>query len=160
MQRRIFNYDTMEITDVKVNNPVMAVGILFRKFIDNIPHVLLMKYSDPKYNYLDDFGGRTDLEDKHPYDTAIRETLEESNDIINPTEYLKNNKKSYYDSKCKYLCFIVDVEQDFFKDTEVFGMIEKKDNIGRVLDWYKVDEDLYSKVSVRLQNCVKEINKI
>lgn len=157
-KRIVFDYKTMEITDKKVYNPISAVGVLFRKFIDNIPYVLLMKYSNPKYNYLDDFGGKTDFEDKHPYDTAIRETLEESNNIINPSNLIMNNKyRKFYNKRCKYLCYVVNVEEDFFKDTTIFGNVEIKENIGRTLHWYKVDEELFNKVSVRIKSYIKKM---
>ncbi len=153
MKRKIFDCDTMrEKKEIWVRRPITAAGILFKKIVNNEKYILLMKYRSEKHNYLDDFGGRTEEKDITPFDTAIRETLEESNNIINATKYIREGKyKTYYDKKCKYLSILIEENKDFYNDTNVFGDYEYKDGIFRELNWYKLDNDTINKVSIRIK---------
>jgi hypothetical protein len=66
----------------KYNNHIRASGILF--YNKNTKKVLMIK-KDGKY---EDFGGKTDIVDNHAFDTACRETEEESNGIFSQKELL------------------------------------------------------------------------
>jgi len=62
---------------------VSAAGCLFYKKVNNDIYLLLIKYEDPNWPLLDDFGGKVDIIDNTIEDTIIRELREETNNIIN-----------------------------------------------------------------------------
>ena len=71
-----------------------------------------------------DFGGKRELVDERPMDTAIREANEESNKIFS-IDFLKANlsyDRSIFISSSKYLLFIQKVQ---FVDPAKFGTLEE-----------------------------------
>lgn len=145
--RKVFNFDNFNeyaiVPSNKLgfyNNTISACGCLFK----NKNKLLLIKYDDPNWSYLDDFGGQVDNDDKTPYDTIIREASEETNEQISTNiikKLLKNNKyNTFYNNKSKYFCVVFEVTDDFFKDTSIFGTTEYADNIKRTINWYTIDE--------------------
>jgi len=155
--RKVFNYD--DFTESKIvpanklgtyHNTISACGCLFK----NNDRLLLIKYEDPKWPNLDDFGGQVDNDDESPFDTIIRETFEETNGAISK-KIVKNflDKKKYtafYTGKSKYFCTVFEVDDDFIEDTSVFGTVETADNIKRTIDWYTISE-AKNKLSNRLK---------
>jgi hypothetical protein len=146
--RKIFNADNWQEFKVTDNmrengypNTISAAGCLFRKG----DKVLLIKYLDPNWPKLDDFGGQIDHGDSSPLETIIRETIEESNGVI--TRYMMecmlsdmSNVSFYYTKASKYYGVVIEVSDDFFPDTSVFGELEETDNIYRTVAWYSLKE--------------------
>lgn len=145
--RRVFNYDDFTESEIVPSkklgfykNTISACGCLFK----NKNRLLLIKYEDPEWPNYDDFGGQVDENDDSPFDTIIRETLEETNNqiSINFIQKMLKAKKyiSFYTNKSKYFCVIIEVNDDFFPDTSVFGTLELTDNIKRTIGWYTIEE--------------------
>lgn len=151
--RRIFNYDDMKETKIiKLNdkkglyeNTITACGCMFYKKSETGIELLLISYSDPKWNKLDDFGGRIDEDDESVFHTIIREVGEETNNIITEKilqKYISKNKyKSFYNSQSKYYVIVIEVNNKFFPDTDVFGDFENADKIKRKINWYDYEEN-------------------
>jgi ADP-ribose pyrophosphatase YjhB (NUDIX family) len=152
MSRKIFNLDNFQESkivalsdkDKLYDNSISAVGCLFYKITNKKIKLLLIKYEDPNWQRLDDFGGQIDESDNTIEEAVIRETREESNHII-CDEYLKNifetkNYTSFYNKLSKYYCITVKVNDDFFPNTKVFGDLEITDNIKRKVLWYDYDK--------------------
>jgi 8-oxo-dGTP pyrophosphatase MutT (NUDIX family) len=72
-------------TDKKALVDRTAAGVLSYTLINNIPHVLLSKRAG--HEWWDNFGGKSDAEDKCLIDTAKREVKEESNDLLKYSEF-------------------------------------------------------------------------
>lgn len=145
--RKVFNYDNFNESKIvpanklgTYNNTISACGCLFK----NDDRLLLIKYEDPEWPNLDDFGGQVDNDDDSPFETIIRETFEETNGEIskNVVENFLNTKKytPFYTNKSKYFCTVFEVNSDFMEDTSVFGTIETADNIKRTINWYTINE--------------------
>lgn len=149
--RKIFNYDNMgesKIVDFAdansmYTNTISACGCLFYKELKNTKQLLLIKYEDPNWPKLDDFGGRIDDTDDSVFAGIIRETVEETNGVINE-EYLSKiildgKYKSFYNRQSKYFMILVKVDDNFCLDTKLFGELEITDNIKRTIDWHDYD---------------------
>lgn len=98
-----------------------------------------MFFSWPK---LDDFGGQVDHDGKSPLETIIREVVEETNGVISRemmVDMLAVCYKTHYNNYSKYYG-VIDVPDDFFQDTSVFGGVELVDNIYRTVNWYNLQE--------------------
>lgn len=162
MSRKIFNYDDMDESKIVSSlnkkselykNTISACGCLFYKVINNKVYLLLISYSDPKWNKLDDFGGQIDDDDDTVIDAICREVSEETNKKISKKKLLKlinkNNHKIFYNNFAKYYNYVIEVDDDFFEDTSVFGTKEKTDDIERTIDWYEFSE-YKSKMAQRL----------
>jgi hypothetical protein len=174
-KRRIFNYENM--TETKVvdindysshcsnipfannsslyNKTISACGCLFYK-IDNAgsKQLLLIKYEDPRWTRLDDFGGRVDLADTCVDDCIIRETIEESNNQINDEimkKLLQVEHRTFYNPKSKYYSVLIKVDAAFFPDGRIFGDLEITDNIKRTINWYKYS-DIKNNLAYRILN--------
>lgn len=163
--RRIFDLDSIkealdEIAAIdkippQIENPITAAGCLFYKTFKNAKYLLLINYKDPKWPLLDDLGGKTDMEDKTIFETVIRETMEETNNIIDPSNYFKSEEKykTFYTPESKYLCVLIQEAPDFHMNPQIFGDTEHKDNILRNIKWYKYTPELKDKLSHRLRLC-------
>ena len=144
--RKIFNADNWQESRITENlktdcytNTISAAGCLFRKGDKG----LLIKYRDPGWPKLDDFGGQVDHGDASPLETIIREVVEETNGVISRqmmVDMLALGYKTHYNNYSKYYGVIIDVPDDFFQDTSVFGEIELVDNIYRTVNWYNFSE--------------------
>jgi len=161
--RKIFNYDNLsESKMAQLNdyqniyfNTISAAGCLFYKD-DN--KLLLIEYADPNWTRLDDFGGVVDENDETIYDTIIRETAEETNNIIDEKlmkQLLENNDNKYFYNKLsKYFFVLIRVDDYFFPNTYVFGIKEQHDQILRKVKWYDFEE-IKQKLAYRLSNTKK-----
>ena len=156
--------------------PVRAAGILFY-----VKHQKISKESEKEYEteflmfkrtdteFYEDFGGKTDSVDKCCYDTAFRETEEETNHIITKKQldaYLIRNKyllDTYYIKDSKYIITFIELEskKDNFLSidltkTKIFGDTELKDNILRTVEWVKssdlIQKNKEKKINIRLCN--------
>lgn len=125
-----------------VLGPVSAAGILlFRVDPDTGERVFLLQRKagkrpeDPLSHY-EDLGGKVEPGDATPFDTACRETEEETNGLI-PAESLRDRVyKSFYNERSKYVIFLMEanpMESDL--TTEQFGSIETHTGYGRVIQW-------------------------
>ena len=72
-------------TDKKAQFDQTAAGVLSYTMIDNVPHVLLSKRAG--HQWWDNFGGESDNNDKYLMDTARREVKDESNGLLDYSEY-------------------------------------------------------------------------
>ena len=70
-------------TDKKAREGHTAAGVLTYAFINHEPHILLSKRAH--HDWWDNFGGKSDAEDKYLIDTARREVAEESAHLLNFT---------------------------------------------------------------------------
>jgi len=158
--RKIFNYDDLGeskivsgLTDIKklYKNTISASGCLFYKLVKGALYLLLISYDDPKWNKLDDFGGRIDKDDDSVLDTIIRETSEETNGLIKKKMIVGHKHTIFYNKYSKYYGIAIEVPEDFFTDTSVFGNYEKTDNINRKIEWYEYSKNK-SRLASRLLN--------
>ena len=78
----------------KNNQEIRAAGIVFYVYINGKKKWLFRK-SNKVYS---DIGGKTEINDENPIDTAIRETWEETNGSL-----FCDGKKDYEDCKQKLL---------------------------------------------------------
>ena len=99
--------------------------------------MLLIKYDDPNWPKLDDFGGKVDISDKSIYDTILRELTEESNGVISSLSVDKCEQSYVYRSK--YLSLLCKEDNNDYVSAN-FGDFEKTDNIRRTVDWYNYIE--------------------
>lgn len=172
MNRKIFNFDN--ITESKIvsklndknqtfENSISACGCLFYQNTSDGKKLLLISYQDPNWPNLDDFGGRIDDDDKSVFSAIVRETTEETNNIINDSiikkeinnRYNKGEYKVFYNKKSKYYVTLIEVDNTFFPNSNIFGKIEKHDNINRVINWY-----FYKDVKNKLANRLRENNEL
>jgi hypothetical protein len=162
MSRKIFNYDDTSESKIieslmdKGNlyeNTISACGCLFYKIVNNKLKLLLISYSDPKWPKLDDFGGIIDKDDDTLIDAIVRETLEESNHKIKESMLRKklSGGKAFYNQYSKYYVIAVEVVNDFYYDTSIFGDFEETDRIERKLKWYEFSTNK-EKLALRLLN--------
>jgi 8-oxo-dGTP pyrophosphatase MutT (NUDIX family) len=162
LHRRIFNYDNLsesKIVDFRrknlfYDNSISAGGCLFYK---KNKQLLLSKYADSKWYYLDDIGGQVDFHDDSIMCTIFREVLEETNEEISCAMlshlFRYNRCDMFYTKQSYYYSFLIQVDDDFFPDTSVFGEIEKQqhERISRIISWYDYDE-VKNQLSPRLLN--------
>jgi hypothetical protein len=161
-ERKIFNYDNQNKSKVVSNlkskelydNSISACGSLFYKIIDGDVYLLLIKYDDPGWNKLDDFGGRIDVDDDSITCAITREVCEETNKQISREDMKECIQdgilKTFYNKFSKYYFHLIEAGDDFFEDTSVFGTFEEADKIKRTIDWYKyidVKNDLAYRLS-------------
>ncbi len=150
MSRKIFNYDNMDesrivngLQDVKnlFKHSISACGILFFRNGADGKELLLITYTDPFRTKLDDFGGKIDETDDSVMAGMIRETTEETNGVINEKIISNVLSKSppniFYTQQSKYYLYIIEVSNDFFPDTNVFGNFENVDKKSRTVAWHK-----------------------
>jgi hypothetical protein len=138
-------------------NTISACGSLFYKLVDGILYLLLITYADPEWSRYDDFGGKIEFTDASVIDAIIRETSEETNDIINKKILRKCDYDDFYNRQSKYYNILIEVDDDFFPDTTIFGEFENTDRIKRTVDWHKYD-DCKNNLAHRLLNNKKLIN--
>lgn len=150
MSRKIFNYDNLNESRVVTPqtkktqsyvNSISACGCVFYKIEDNKVKLLLIKYTNiKKNNKLDDFGGKVDNVDMSVYQTIARETSEETNDLISKQfilDQLSETKYvSFYTQSSKYYFIAIQVSNDFFPNTEIFGNDETYEKIPRTVHWF------------------------
>ncbi len=119
--------------------------------VDGKIQLLLIQYTERPS--LDDIGGKIERTDKAITDAIAREVDEETNEVISPLilqKLLENNTvHTFYTKSCKYLLKLVKVEDEFYKDTEIFGSTELHAKHNRTISWcdYKMAKD---KLSLRL----------
>ena len=114
---------------------------------------ILMQKADNK-DYWEDFGGRTDEEDKDVIYSAFREAKEESNNVLNHS-YLKklvkkNPEKCYpLNQSNSYFIYMiyVDREEKAKLKSGKFGECEFHDSISRVVDWVDRDVKLHPRIN-------------
>ena len=162
--RKIFNYDALDQSKIvkKLSDPnqtypntISSGGCLFYKKTQSkleghdMLSVLLISYSDPHWNRLDDFGGQVDPSDQSIYQTIIRETREESNGLIKLEEKTLTSARTFYNKSTKYYSVVIPVDPDFYPETKVFGEHETTDQIRRQIQWYPYQE-VIEKLSMRL----------
>lgn len=163
--RKIFNYDNINESKIvnglsDVNNlydkTISACGCLFYKIHQNQLQLLLIKYVDINWPRLDDFGGRIDIDDNTLFDAMAREVSEETNNIINKDNLqniISNNSliHTFYNKTSKYYMKLINVNELFYKNTDIFGEYEDTDGIYRNIKWYNYSE-IKEQLSFRLLN--------
>lgn len=161
--RKIFNRDNITESKIVENlsdssktyeNTISACGSLFYTIEDNKLKLLLINYTDINWPRLDDFGGKIDMTDMSVFDSMVREVSEETNNIIT-SDYLNmkinENTKTFYNKQSKYYVWLINVNNNEFQDTSIFGNIEISDNIERNIKWYDFNE-IKNKLAFRLLN--------
>ena len=94
---------------------------------------------------------------KHPLNMAmLRELREETNNIITEELLRDGNDKVknidyFHNLKAKYYFIAVEIKNNIYDDTSIFGDVEEHDNIERVVRWYKKDDELYKKFNFRIK---------
>ena len=113
---------------------------------------ILMQKSE-KRKFWEDFGGKTDEEDKDVIYSAFREAKEESNQILSHS-YLKRLIKKYPE-KCypveqdnTYFIYMIYVDKNEKNKLtpERFGKCEFHDQISRTVDWVDRDVKLHPRI--------------
>lgn len=147
--RKVFNYDNLiesrsvSLRDKKrlFTNTVSAGGCLF---YNNKNQLLLIKYADEKWNLLDDLGGKVDESDMTISDTIVREVVEETNGVINAVQIrgllMNSEGLHFYCKSSKYYLILIEVGDNFYPNTEVFGDSEGHDKIQRTIRWYNFND--------------------
>lgn len=74
-------------------------------------------------------------------DTIIRETCEETNNILTfgfmeALFEINENIKTFYTKQSKYYLKLVEVNDLFYENTDVFGNFEATDKIKRIIKWF------------------------
>jgi ADP-ribose pyrophosphatase YjhB (NUDIX family) len=167
MSRKIFNYDNLNefkiLNDLNCKeelfkNSVSACGILFYKKTCNGVELLLISYGDPNWPKFDDFGGRVDTIDESIFDTMARELFEETNEVIEKKHVYDNiSRNIYYTPNSKYCLLLVEVDEEFYSDTTVFGDFENADKIRRTISWHNY-KTAKNNLAYRLTNNVDLLN--
>lgn len=161
--RKIFYFSDFKKSQIKhnkiklENDEISAAGILFYKKENERIYLLLIKYKDPNWPKLDDFGGRTDLNDQTVFDTMARETAEETNGLVNLVNLdLDGLDKTRlrYNATSKYLCYLKPISANFTQPSE-FGDFEHADKIYRTIDWYDYDTIL-DDLAIRLNHLKRD----
>lgn len=93
-----------------------------------------------KYLNIEAFGGKTDIDDNNIRDTAYREAMEESNDVLYTCFDKTDLKDVQYFPKSKYLLYCIQIKDII--DPEKFGDREIHDNIKRKVIWLTYDQVL------------------
>lgn len=129
--------------------PIRAAGILcyvIHKNNNKLKKIWLFRNQN---NYYSDTGGKTDKEDKSIIDTAIRETVEETNGHlfshkhdfqtcrkILVDEFKKQKPKPLYVDNCKYLVFPLKLMyKNKYLSLKRFGKKELHDNLEHSYKW-------------------------
>jgi hypothetical protein len=117
------------------NNEIKAAGILFYRISKKKRKLQFLMIKDNNNTY-SDFGGKTDKCDKNMKETALRETLEESNHIFNKKviEDQMVNDNPICNIKSKYALYFYELIKVQFKCND-FGSYELHDNIKRTVKW-------------------------
>lgn len=151
-QRKIFNFDDLSNIQLattncisnslnKYKNTISACGCLFYHISkEHYLEFLLIKYQNSEWPRLDDLGGKIDVGDNTIFDAINREVKEETNEKINFSDHFQGEYQSFYNKKSKYYCIAIELDEDAYSDTSIFGDLEITDNIGRTIKWYKYDE--------------------
>lgn len=118
---------------------IRACGVLCYRYdgLDKTLEFLLI--NDLTTGYLQDFGGKTDIGDLTPTDTAIRETREESNKIIDLVDE-DLDKITVYNKWGKYLLYFCSLDKHPKYAAEIFGTHEEFDKIPRTVVWIPADK--------------------
>lgn len=105
-------------------------------------------------DYWEDFGGRTDKEDKDIIYSAFREAKEESNGVLTHSylkRLIKKNKEKCYPHQQDNTYFIymiyVDREEKAKLKAEKFGECEFHDEISRIVNWVDRDVKLHPRIT-------------
>ncbi len=153
MQKILYNDNDNE-------QPVQAAGCLvyrINKDNNDIEFLLIRNY---QRNFYEDFGGHVNNDDKTIFDTAARETNEESNYNLKVKSIKKRvmkTKLKVYIKQSKYLIYFIkatDRESNLVKSD--FGNVEELDKIKRTVNWYPVKKilkkEFIDKLNFRLRN--------
>lgn len=172
--KRIFNLDNLSESTVvsktaranQYENSISACGCLFYKRKPTGTEALLISYADPVWPNLDDFGGQIDPTDSSLVGAMAREIAEESNGLIKGTIMgsdltfdAAKDYQAFYTPQSKYFCLAVEVGDDFFPDTSVFGDFEEADKIYRTIKWYKLSS-VRDKLAYRIRYNTDLLNAI
>ncbi len=164
-QRKIFNFDNLSNIQLattncisntlnKYENSISACGCLFYRISkEHYLEFLLIKYQSSEWPRLDDLGGRIDVEDNTIFDAINREVKEETNEKINFSDHFREKYESFYNKKSKYYCIAIELDEDAYSNTSIFGDLEVTDNIERTIKWYKYNE-CENHLAYRLFYCV------
>jgi hypothetical protein len=137
------------------NEPIRAGGIIFYKRDKLTGDIkILLQYSKNKYedseNKYEDIGGKTDIGDKDIYDTIIRETIEETNNVITKeiiNNYLDKQYDYIYIPNSKYMLLLIEADNDIINiDRRQFGKVEKLTGKIRQFQWIDYNRLKYSKI--------------
>jgi hypothetical protein len=126
--------------------PIRAGGIIFYKIDELTKQIkMLMQYTERigidgiKRNVYEDIGGKTDEKDTNINDTIIRETIEETNNIITEEmmkEHLTKNIYCIYSKKSKYCLLLIEANKNVSNiDRRTFGKKEKSSGKLRQFHW-------------------------
>ena len=114
---------------------------------------ILMQKANNK-DYWEDFGGRTDEEDKDIIYSAFREAKEESNGVLTHSylkRLIKKNKEKCYplnqiNSYFVYMIY-VDREEKAKLKSDIFGECEFHDSISRIVEWVDRSVKLHPRIN-------------
>jgi len=165
--RKVFNLNNLQefklinkrIKCTQFKNTISAAGCIFYKVEENKVQLMLISYTDPDWQLLDDFGGKVEESDKSVYETIARETYEESNGVIKKYDVLlmllQCKARRFYTHRSKYLCYAIKVDESFYPDTAIgdseLDMNLKKTEWNRNVNWYNYS-DIKEMLSHRLKN--------
>lgn len=151
----------------KNGEPIRAAGILCYVYDQNSnkKQWLFRKHK----NIFSDTGGKTDKIDKNPLETAVRETVEETNGHLFSSkhdqnycfkilkrEIIKQNKKPIYFEGCKYQLYILKLRKKTLNlPLERFGDFEIHDNLKHSYHW--LNEIPESNIHPRLNSIKKKL---
>jgi len=132
----------------KKHFPVRAGGFMFYRWDKNKLYFLMIKKSG-KY---EDFGGKSDIEDKCIEDMVSREADEESNGIFNKN-IVKNlilDQNCVYLKPSKYVLYMCKTYQNY--EVEKFGDKEFYENVNRTVEWVPYSKLNKKHIHIRLIN--------
>ncbi len=126
--------------------PIRAGGIIFYKVDELTKQIkLLMQYTERtgidgiKRNVYEDIGGKTDEKDSNINDTIIRETVEETNNIITEEmmkEHFTKKIHCIYSKKSKYCLLLIEANKNIIDiNRRTFGKEETSSGKLRQFHW-------------------------
>lgn len=141
----IYNYNKRPTFYYNNNkdHPIRAGGVLF--YYKGKGEAQLLMIKNHISNKYEDFGGKTDSQDKTIYDTIAREVEEESNNIFDKDHIINKIKQNHHAHFCfgKYLLYLVELDE--YVDPTKFGDLEIHDNLPRTVEWIPISDILSKK---------------
>lgn len=130
----------------------VAAGMLFFAIENHGKGKILLAFEEKKKRWTD-LGGKIEVDDKTPYEAAMREVSEELNGVLPPDCVVHS---AIYDTRAKYLCYLVQVSRTWMPDTSVLGTTETHTGANREFRWIRDLNEVGSKLAIRLHRDVLE----
>jgi 8-oxo-dGTP pyrophosphatase MutT (NUDIX family) len=136
---------------------ISAAGILYYKKIGGKIQVLVFQNQD--FKKLEDLGGKTDISDKSPLETACREAEEETKKKISKetSHKILKSVEPIYIPESSYLLYIAEASEEIqslvqedFGSTEECNNKEKSWVLNRIINWMPLEDFLDNSIGYNI----------